>query len=84
MLKRFEKPMPTFALTEPKIATAREIVIEASPLESFVTAAGRFATAEEPLSLPPDVFASLHGTTCFVRSVVRATGEVLATVRISA
>jgi GT2 family glycosyltransferase len=84
MLKRFEKPMPAFELTTQNTSTERDIVIEASPLDSFATAAGRFAHRDDPISLPPDVLASLRGTTCHLRSVVRATGEVLATVRISA
>ncbi|MEO8036318.1 MAG: glycosyltransferase [Acidobacteriota bacterium] len=65
----------------PSVGVNREgIVVEASPLASFATAAGCFA---EPgvVSLPQDVWESWRGGMLYMRSVVAATGEVLAVVR---
>lgn len=85
MLKRLEKPMPAFEIAaEATSAREGDFVIEASPLASFATAAGRFANRSDDLSLPPEVLASIRGVPFHLRSVVRGTGEVLATVRISA
>jgi hypothetical protein len=86
MLKRLEKPMPSFEVGQKPSTSSREgeFVIEASPLPSFVTAAGRFTNRRDDLSLPADVLASIRGVPFHVRSIVRRTGEVLATVRISA
>jgi N-acetylglucosaminyl-diphospho-decaprenol L-rhamnosyltransferase len=83
MLKRFERPLPAFELAKQATAATGEFVIEASPLPSFTTAAGRFATRSDDFDLPSDVLASIRGE-FHLRSVVRATGEVLATVKISA
>lgn len=86
-MKRFEKPLPPFVLSttdNQQPATGDAFVIEASPLDSFNTAAGKFTNDPNDLSLPPDVLASLRGSTIHLRSVVRTTGEVLATVKISA
>ncbi len=84
VLKRLEKPMSALEAT-PRATPIRgdAFVIEASPLPSFVTAAGRFTDRPDDLTLPPDVLASLRGKAFHLRSVVRRTGEVLATVRIS-
>ncbi|HEX2832922.1 MAG TPA: glycosyltransferase [Thermoanaerobaculia bacterium] len=87
MLKRLEKPLPAFVAptSNSRAPILRgDFVIEASPLESFSTAAGRFANRSDDFALPPDVLASIRGSTFHLRSLVRATGEVLATVKISA
>jgi len=84
-LKRLEKPMPAFEMPQrTRDTNANAFVIEASPLPSFVTAAGRFTNDANDFSLPPDVLASIKSATLHLRSLDRATGEVLATVRISA
>lgn len=85
-LKRLERPLPPFTMRklERETPTRRRCVIEASPLPSFATAAGRFGDDPDDLSLPSDVLASARGSTLYVRSVDRETGEVLATSRISA
>jgi GT2 family glycosyltransferase len=88
MLKRFERPLPPLELSSPLPAPrpstlTHPFVIEASPLPSFSTAAGRFSRDAGELALPPDVLASIRAP-FHLRAVVRETGEVLATVRISA
>jgi GT2 family glycosyltransferase len=85
-LKRFERPLPAYVppARNRQPPSAGEFVIEASPLASFTTAAGRFTNDPRDLALPPDVLASIRGSVFHLRSVVRATGEVLATVKISA
>jgi hypothetical protein len=59
-----------------------DLVIEASPLSTFATAAGHFPP-QRRISLPPEVRASIRGD-FYLRAVVRATGEVIATYRIGA
>ena len=78
-LKRLEKAMPRFDATplrEP-IAFDQDVAIEASPLPSFATAAGRFArTLETPR-------ARWTGD-LYLRAVVRSTGQILGTYKIEA
>ncbi|HEX7830815.1 MAG TPA: glycosyltransferase family 2 protein [Thermoanaerobaculia bacterium] len=81
MLKRFERPLPAFELAQQSPPATGEFVIEASPLPSFTTAAGRFSNRSDDFDLPSDVLASMRGA-FHLRSVVRSTGEVLATVKI--
>lgn len=54
------------------------LVIEASPLASFATAAGHFPKSRRVV-LPAEVLRSFHGDTIYLRAVVPDTGEVLAT-----
>ena len=82
VLKRLERP----ALQEPvRMAETLELdrddllvdlVVEASPLASFATAAGHFPRSRE-VALPPEVRASFKGETLYLRAVVRSTGEEL-------
>ncbi|MBV9493816.1 MAG: glycosyltransferase [Acidobacteria bacterium] len=76
LLKRLEKSTRFPTPITPK--TASEYVIEASPLPSFDTAAGRFSKAPD-LSLPPDVAASWRGGPLYLRAVT-PDGDVVATV----
>ncbi|HEX8617351.1 MAG TPA: glycosyltransferase [Thermoanaerobaculia bacterium] len=58
-----------------------DLVVDASPLPTFATAAG-FFPAERRVSLPPEVRASMRGE-FYLRTVVRATGEIVRTYRIA-
>ncbi|HEX8168904.1 MAG TPA: glycosyltransferase family 2 protein [Thermoanaerobaculia bacterium] len=83
-LKRFERPVRIAEPRDGTLAVDRHgVIVEASPLPSFATAAGCFASPGR-VALPPEIAESIAGSTFYLRSVVRATGEVLATVRISA
>ncbi|HEX8155028.1 MAG TPA: hypothetical protein VF698_17980, partial [Thermoanaerobaculia bacterium] len=55
-----------------------DVVVEASPLPNFATAAGHFPRGRE-VDLPPDVLRSFRGGELYLRVVVRTTGEILAT-----
>jgi N-acetylglucosaminyl-diphospho-decaprenol L-rhamnosyltransferase len=85
-LKRLERPLPALEaqpLRLPLLLDARnpeELVIEASPLATFATAAGHFPVTRE-IDLPRDIQASLSGD-LYLRVVVRRTGEVLGTYKI--
>ncbi|HEX6160149.1 MAG TPA: glycosyltransferase, partial [Thermoanaerobaculia bacterium] len=73
-LKRIERPLP--ACTAPHSAARPEqVVVEASPLASFSTAAGSFTAT----SIPEDVWSSYKGPVLHLRTVDRATGRVVAT-----
>jgi len=77
-LKRIERELPAHAATTidgPIIIDRDDLVVEASPLASFTTAAGCFATRGE-VDLPPNAWTS---PVLYLRTVVRETGEVLAT-----
>ena len=77
-LKRFEKPMPRFdaiPLREPATFDREDLVIEASPLPSFTTAAGRFARVVER---PQTRWTG----DLYLRAVVRSTGRILGTYKI--
>lgn len=85
LLKRLERPMRGYESRD--LAGALELerdglVVEASPLATFSTAAGYFP-ASRWVELPLEVRASLRGD-FYLRTVVRATGEVLGTYRIRA
>lgn len=82
-LKRIERPMQTYdaqPLTGEIELDRDDVVIEASPLPSFATAAGYFPPGRR-VALPPEVRASLRGD-FYLRVVVRSTGEILRTYRI--
>lgn len=84
-LKKLERPMPGREVVETRetIELDRDdLVVEASPHSAFTTAAGHFPS-QRRISLPPEVRASLRGE-FYLRLVVRATGEVIATYRIGA
>ncbi|HYO78137.1 MAG TPA: glycosyltransferase [Thermoanaerobaculia bacterium] len=83
-LKRVERPLPAHDardLIADELELDRDdLVIEASPLASFTTAAGHFPQTRR-ISIPPEVRASMHGD-FYLRAVVRATGEIVGTYRI--
>jgi N-acetylglucosaminyl-diphospho-decaprenol L-rhamnosyltransferase len=77
-LKKLEKPMPELDATPLRapIALDRDdVVIEASPLPSFTTAAGHFGRT---LERPRVAFAG----DLYLRAVVRTTGTILGTYKI--
>jgi GT2 family glycosyltransferase len=63
-------PSGTIAVPSPP----GEFVVEASPLESFDTAAGHFPESGE-IRLPAEIWESFHGEALFVRVVEAATGR---------
>jgi N-acetylglucosaminyl-diphospho-decaprenol L-rhamnosyltransferase len=77
LLKRLEKTPPS--VETPERQGSGDILTEASPDPNFSTAAGHFGQAD----LPPEILATLK-TTFYLRHISAATGEVFATVRISA
>lgn len=79
-LQRFERPLPAAEaaqLSGPLEVREADVVVEASPLPSFVTAAGHFA-APGLVELPPEVRDSYRGDALYLRLVQRDTGRVLA------
>ena len=72
-LKRLERPPLAFDFGDP-IDVEGDLVIEASPLQNFATAAGCFAS--RVVDLPSDVLSSWRGDTIYLRAVERATGHV--------
>jgi N-acetylglucosaminyl-diphospho-decaprenol L-rhamnosyltransferase len=84
LLKRIERPMQTYdaqPLTGEIELDRDDVVIEASPLPSFATAAGHLPSSRRVL-LPDEVRASLRRD-FYLRVVVRSTGEILRTYRIA-
>jgi N-acetylglucosaminyl-diphospho-decaprenol L-rhamnosyltransferase len=84
LLKKLERPMGAYD-AEPlhgELELDRDdVVIEASPLPGFATAAGYFPR-QRRVALPPEVRSSIRGE-FYLRVVVRATGAVLRTYRIA-
>ena len=77
LLKRMEKvPLPIERAGQ---QPSGDIVTEASPSATFETCAGHFGMAH----IPPEILATLT-TPFYLRHLSRETGEVFATVRISA
>ena len=73
--KRFEGVLaPAFQATE-ESQTGYGIVIEASPLASFETAAGHFGS--DVAGVSDDVWAAYRGDVLYLRAVERRTGRVL-------
>lgn len=85
ILKRLERPLPPVPsrpANVPVVVADRDVVVEVSPLETFATAAGKFA-AGGPISVPEEILASVRGP-LYLRVIDRRTGIVLETDRISA
>jgi N-acetylglucosaminyl-diphospho-decaprenol L-rhamnosyltransferase len=82
LLKRLERAVSSEAPATGELVLPRveDVVVEASPLATFDTAAGHFPR-ERTVSLPDEVRVSLHGGPVYLRAVDRRTGEVLASVR---
>jgi hypothetical protein len=55
-----------------------DVVVEASPLPSFETAAGHFATAAQ-VSIPPEVLDSYRSKVLYLRLIDRHSAAILAT-----
>jgi GT2 family glycosyltransferase len=82
VLKRLERPMPG-ADARPidgpiKVDRPCDVVIEASPLASFDTAAGHFPKGSV-IDVPPDVWRAFRGPALYLRVVEQATSRVVAT-----
>lgn len=83
-LKSLERPVER---PEPDASPAIELprdglIVEASPVSSFTTAAGYIASqGERGAGVPEDVRNAFRGSALYLRTVDPASGEVLATVR---
>jgi len=73
-LKSLERSPLSFDFAEPA-SIEGDLVLEASPLANFATAAGCFAS--RVVDLPPDVLSSWRGDTIHLRAVERRSGHVL-------
>jgi N-acetylglucosaminyl-diphospho-decaprenol L-rhamnosyltransferase len=83
LLKKLEHPMRGYDARplDGELELEREdVVVEASPLATFATAAGYFPSGRH-VAIPPEVRTSMRGE-FYLRVVVRATGEILRTYRI--
>lgn len=81
-LKRLERPIVADDAPEAELVLPRleDVVVEASPLATFETAAGCFPR-ERTVALPAEVRGSFRGGALYLRAVDRRSGEVLARVR---
>jgi N-acetylglucosaminyl-diphospho-decaprenol L-rhamnosyltransferase len=81
-LKRLEKPVRTWPvqyIDKPiNIDDFVNVYVEASPLQSFTTAAGHFPRTSS-VDLPRDVWEAARTDTIYLRTIERRTGRVLAT-----
>ena len=82
-LKKIERPLeghpPPAVDVSSIVANRDDVVIEVSPLSTFVTAAGCFPESRTT-AIPPEFHESAG--VLYARTVVRATGEVVGTYRI--
>lgn len=84
-IKRLERSLPPYdaqPLQLPLRLDRDDVVIEASPLPTFSTAAGHFPASRE-IDVPREILASLRGD-LYLRAVVRKTGQILGTYKINA
>jgi len=82
-LKRLERapsPFDAKPIDGPIPIDRDGVVVEASPLPTFVTAAGHVPRTDR-VELPDEVWSSLRTKTLYLRVVERATGRVVATYR---
>lgn len=80
-LKRMERPRrgrEPLRLTGPIPIPATNALVEASPLPSFETAAGHFAT-EPSVELPEEIWTSYLPPVLYLRTIDPRTGDVIAT-----
>lgn len=85
LLKRMERAVPADdppPLPGPLMLDDLRVVVEASPLPSFATAAGHFPSKRE-VEVPPEVRNSLGDAPLYLRVVARDTAQVLATYKIT-
>lgn len=81
LLRKLERaaPAPAGARSDDPLAMGGPgVVIEASPLASFVTAAGSFPRGDRA-DLPSEVWSSYRSDALYLRAVQKDTGRVLAT-----
>ena len=79
ILLRLERPAPAPRLPlldAPLLVEPSRVVVEASPLPSFVTAAGHFPRGQE-VALPPAVWEAYRGSVLYLRVVERDTARVV-------
>ena len=85
VLKRMERPVPHVdaqPLRLPMPIERGDVVIEASPLPTFATAAGHFPIGRE-IAVSADILSTIAGD-LYLRVVVRDSGAVLGTYKITA
>jgi len=83
LLKRLERapaPFDARPIDGPIPIDREDVVVEASPLPAFATAAGHFPHGDR-VDVPDEVWSSLQTKTLYLRVVERATGRVVATYR---
>jgi GT2 family glycosyltransferase len=73
--KRFERTSRPILGWQRSDGTAADVVIEASPLPDFETAAGHFGNDAD--DIPNEIWNAYRGDVLFMRAVDRATGRVL-------
>ena len=73
--KRFERTSSTILGSQHSGETAADVVIEASPLPDFETAAGHFG--DDADDIPNEIWNSYRGDVLFMRAVDRGRGRVL-------
>ncbi|HEY2090850.1 MAG TPA: glycosyltransferase [Thermoanaerobaculia bacterium] len=84
LLKSMERPV---TLPEPPPSAPMELsrdglIVEASPMRSFATAAGYLASpGERRVEVPAEVWSAFRGSALYLRVVDPASGEVLTTAR---
>jgi N-acetylglucosaminyl-diphospho-decaprenol L-rhamnosyltransferase len=75
--KRLEVPSPAVIEDRQECLSSTEMLVEASPLPSFETAAGHFSRSGE-MALPAEVVSSYRGAALYLRVLDRHTLNVLA------
>jgi GT2 family glycosyltransferase len=80
LLKKLERPMSGFDAQplDGPFAIHGDVVVEASPLSSFATAAGHFPRGDR-VDLPPEVWKAFRGGALYLRIVDRNSRRVVAT-----
>ena len=79
VIERLQRPAraPVWPPADKLEIVGDDVVVEASPLPDFATAAGYFPEAG-PVRVPPEVRAAYRGDALFVRAVNRQSGKVVA------
>jgi hypothetical protein len=79
LLKRLERPLPSVPVQrlDGPIQVDREVVVEASPLPSFATAAA--CRTSHSLTVPDEIWTSYKAPVLYLRTIDPDTGRVLAT-----
>ena len=80
LAKRWERPAMALALSgEPPLIDRDDVVIEASPLPNFETAAGHFPPPNQHhVDVPAEVWSVYRGDVLYLRAMERASGNPLA------